>query len=80
MAKKSKPKATAEKLSRFAMVETLRALCDGSELSRYEIGRQSGVAESQLSRGYHGQRIPSVDVLKAVADVVGAKVTIRVDW
>lgn len=84
MAKKSqavkKPKRTIKRMSDHGMMETMRALVDGSGMSRYEIARQTGLSQSILSRAYNGQRCPPGYYLMKVAEVVGAKVTIQVDW
>lgn len=75
-----RPRRAINKLDRFGMQETLRALVDGSGLIRYEIPKHTGIAESVLSRTYNCARIPTVDVIEEVAKAVGAKVTVNVSW
>lgn len=67
------------KLDRNGLVATLRDLVDRSEISRYEISQRTGVAESVLSRCYHGARIPTVEVLQMVATCVGARVMVQIE-
>lgn len=76
----ARPKKQTNVMTRFGMHMSLRALVDGSGLSRYEIAKRSGIAESVLSRTYNGARIPTVDVVEGVAKAVGAKVEVTVSW
>lgn len=75
-----KPGRSCEPMNDFGMMETIRALVDGSGMSRYEIAKLTGISQQVLSRAYNGTRCPKVVQVRDVAKAVGAKVTIRVEW
>lgn len=67
-------------LDRNGMVETLRSLVDGSEMTRYAISQKTAISESVLSKCYNGGRVPTLDTVQRVAKCVGAKVRVQIDW
>lgn len=79
-AAQAKPGATFNVMNDFGMMETMRALIEGSGLSRYEISRRTGISQQVLSRAYNGTRCPKPVQVRDVAKAVGARVTIHVEW
>jgi len=61
-------------------VETLDAIRDSIEASgksRYQLARESGVAESVLSRLMSGERGVSVRTAERIADALGLEIVVR---
>ena len=58
------------------MTAMRRAIADCG-LSRFELARRTGVAESQLSRFARGLTELRVSSLQKVADVLGLELTVR---
>ena len=56
---------------RLPFSEQLRRAIEGSKLTRYEIWKQSGVAQSTLSEFVHGNRTLSMKNIDAVCEVLG---------
>jgi transcriptional regulator with XRE-family HTH domain len=57
--------------------EQLRRLLAESGLSRYEIGRRSGVDEAALSRFANGQRGLTTESLDRLCDALGLELVAR---
>lgn len=58
-----------------ALSEQLRRLIKGSELSRYEIAKRSGVDASQLHRFVYGTGRLTTDSLDKIGEILGLKFT-----
>jgi len=56
---------------RLPFSEQLRSAIESSKLTRYEIWKQSGVAQSTLSEFVHGNRTLSMKNIDAVCEVLG---------
>lgn len=50
---------------------------DACPLSRYEISRQTGIAQSQLSRLYHGEAGLGFDALDRLAECIDVEIVVR---
>lgn len=59
------------------MLERLRAAIEASGKTRYRIAKESGIAQSQLSRLMSGERGLSVKSLERLADCLALEVLIR---
>lgn len=53
----------------------IKAAIEGSELTRYEISKRSGVNQSVLSRFVNGKGSLSLDAIEALAPVLGLTIT-----
>ena len=59
------------------IIEQIRRAVEASGKSRYSIAKESGVAESQLSRLMSGERGLSVETVERLADCLGLEILIR---
>jgi len=57
--------------------DTLRDLLSKSKISRYRIARDTGIAESMLSRFVSGERGLSVESTEKLADYLGHEIIVR---
>ena len=60
---------------RLPFSEQLRRAIESSELTRYRIWKESGVAQSTLSEFVHGNRTLSMKNIDAVCEVLGLSLT-----
>ena len=58
-------------------VDQLRCSTKTSGGTRYRIARESGIAESVLSRLVSGERGLSIDALERLADYLGLEITMQ---
>jgi len=56
------------------LADQIRAAIRSSELSRYEIARQTGVHEASLSRFVNGKGSLSFESIERLAPVLGLKI------
>lgn len=61
------------------LTEVFRAVVDQSGLTRYEIAKRLGIAESSLSRPYNGQQGVPWPLLQRVAEAAGMTVAARAE-
>ena len=59
------------------ILEAIRDAIETSGKSRYQLARESGVAESVLSRLVSGERGLSVGTVQRLADALGLEIVIR---
>lgn len=59
------------------LIESIRAAIEASGETRYRIAKDTGIAESQLSRLMNGERGLSVDTLERLADYLGLRIVIE---
>ncbi len=59
------------------LLEGIRDAIDASGKTRYRIARESGIAESVLSRLMSGERGLSIDALETLADYLGLEIVMR---
>ena len=59
------------------LLKKIRKAVETSGKSRYRIARESGLAQSQLSRLISGKRGLSLEALVRLADCLGLEVVIR---
>ena len=59
------------------MLDEIRRAVEASGKTRYRIAKESGIAESQLSRLMSGERGLSVECLERLADSLGLEIAIR---
>ncbi len=57
----------------------LLQLINDSGMSRYEIAAEAGISKAILSHIDTGRRVASLEILRAVAEALGRKVTVRID-
>jgi len=60
-----------------AILERLRKAIKASGKTRYRIAKESGIAQSQLSRLMSRQRGLSIESLAKLADCLGLEITTR---
>lgn len=56
--------------------DQLRAIIDASEISRYEISKQTGIDQATLSRFMLGNGGLSIEGLDLIADCLGLRLTV----
>lgn len=59
------------------LVEAIREAIEASGQSRYRIAKETGIAQSQLSRLVSGERGLDVDTVERLASYLGLEVVIR---
>ena len=59
------------------LVETIRAAIEASGETRYRIAKETGIAESQLSRLMSGERGLSAETIERLADYLGLEIVVR---
>ncbi len=59
------------------ILDAIRDAIEASGKSRYQLARESGVAESVLSRLISGERGMSVGTVERMADALGLEIVVR---
>lgn len=59
------------------ILDDLRAAIEASGRSRYRIARDTGIAESALSRFMSGERGLSIESVEQLADYLGLEIMVR---
>lgn len=57
--------------------QQLRAAIEDSDMSRYQLAKESGVSQSMLSRFVHGQSDLTLEKAQLVADVLGLRIALK---
>lgn len=58
-------------MKRLTFEEIVRRAITSSQLTRYQISKQTGVSQAALSRFVNGERSISLDTLEKLRDVLG---------
>lgn len=58
------------------LVNAIRRAIEANDASRYRIAKDTGIAQSQLSRLVSGERGLDVDTIERLADYLGLQITI----
>ncbi len=70
-------KSISRMLTMVPLIEDIRQAVEASGKTRYRIAKDSGIAESQLSRLMSGERGLSIESLEQLAACLGLEITIR---
>jgi plasmid maintenance system antidote protein VapI len=59
------------------VLDTIKRAMDASGRTRYALSRETGIAQSVLSRLVSGERGVSIDTAERLADVLGLEIIVR---
>jgi len=67
-------KRTKQKTGKIPLSEQLREAIDGSELSRYRIAKDAGVAQSTISQFMNGKRAISLKAIDRIGELLDLEI------
>ncbi len=67
------------KRSRATIIDQIRQAVLDSELTRYEIGKRTGIHQASLSRFVHGERGLSDEAINSLGELLNLSIVVRKD-